>query len=64
MGRFMGYGDIVPVTKSGYGLVRDVEYQSESTVAEMTDVPDPDRVADLIMNRVEETASRQGAAVQ
>lgn len=51
VGRLAGYGDIVPVTKSGYGLVRGTE-RGENMVAEMADVPNPDKVADLIMSRL------------
>jgi len=51
VGRLARYGDIVPVTKSGYGLVRGTE-PGENTVAEMADVPNPDKVADLIMSRL------------
>ena len=51
MGRLAGYGDVVPVTKSGYGLVRGTEH-GENIVAEMADVPNPDKVADLIMSRI------------
>jgi uncharacterized membrane protein YdbT with pleckstrin-like domain len=51
VGRLARYGDIVPVTKSGYGLVRGTE-PGENIVAEMTDVPNPDKVADLIMSRL------------
>ena len=50
-GRLARYGDIVPVTKSGYGLVRGTE-NGENIVAEMADVPNPDKVADLIMSRL------------
>jgi uncharacterized membrane protein YdbT with pleckstrin-like domain len=49
-GRLAGYGNIVPITKSGYGLVRGME-QTENLVAEMTNVPDPDKVANLILSR-------------
>ncbi len=51
VGRLARYGDIVPVTKSGYGLVRGTE-PGENIVAEMADVPNPDKVADLIMSRL------------
>ena len=51
MGRLAGYGDVVPVTKSGYGLVRWTQ-AGENIVAEMRDVPKPDKVADLIMLRL------------
>ena len=51
VGRLARYGDIVPVTKSGYGLVRGTEH-GENVVAEMADVPNPDKVADLIMSRL------------
>jgi uncharacterized membrane protein YdbT with pleckstrin-like domain len=51
VGRLANYGDIVPVTKSGYGLVRGTE-RGENIVAEMADVPSPDEVADLIMSRL------------
>jgi uncharacterized membrane protein YdbT with pleckstrin-like domain len=49
-GRLAGYGNIAPITKSGYGLVRGME-QTENLVAEMTNVPDPDKVANLILSR-------------
>ncbi len=51
VGRLAKYGDVVPVTKSGYGLVRGTE-PGENIVAEMSDVPNPDKVADLIMSRL------------
>lgn len=51
IGRIAGYGNIAPVTKSGYGLVRGMD-RSENMVAEMTNVPKPDRVAELILSRV------------
>lgn len=51
VGRLARYGDIVPVTKSGYGLVRGTE-PGENIVAEMANVPNPDKVADLIMSKL------------
>ena len=51
VGRLAGYGNIVPITKSGYGLVRGME-RTENIVAEMTNVPNPDKVANLIMSKV------------
>jgi membrane protein YdbS with pleckstrin-like domain len=48
--RLAGYGNIAPITKSGYGLVRGME-PTENVVAEMTNVPNPDKVANLIMSR-------------
>ncbi len=51
VGRLARYGDLVPVTKSGYGLVRGTEH-GENIVAEMTNVPNPDKVADLIMSKL------------
>jgi len=50
IGRLAGYGNIAPVTKSGYGLVRGSD-PAENKVAEMTYVPKPDKVADLIISR-------------
>jgi membrane protein YdbS with pleckstrin-like domain len=50
VGRLVGYGNIVPISKSGYGLVRGME-RTENIVAEMTNVPNPDKVASLIMSR-------------
>jgi len=50
-GRIAGYGNIAPVTKSGYGLVRGMD-RAENMVAEMTNVPKPDKVAELILSRV------------
>jgi membrane protein YdbS with pleckstrin-like domain len=51
VGRLAGYGNIAPVTKSGYGLVRGID-RSENVVQEMINVPKPDKVADEIMRRV------------
>ena len=53
-GRLAGYGKIVPITKSGYGLVRGMD-RSENIVAEMTNVPHPDKVANLILSRTSHT---------
>lgn len=50
VGRLAGYGNIVPISKSGYGLVRGME-RTENVVAEMTNVPNPDKVASLIISR-------------
>jgi uncharacterized membrane protein YdbT with pleckstrin-like domain len=50
IGRLAGYGNIAPVTKSGYGLVRGSD-PAENKVAEMTYVPKPDKVAELIISR-------------
>jgi uncharacterized membrane protein YdbT with pleckstrin-like domain len=55
VGRILRYGDIAPVTTSGYGLVRGMD-RSENMVAEMANVPNPDRVADLILSRVSASA--------
>ena len=49
-GRLARYGNIVPITKSGYGLVRGMD-KSENKVAEMTNVPNPDKVANVILAR-------------
>ena len=49
-GRLARYGNIVPISKSGYGLVHGVD-PTENFVAEMINVPDPDKVANLIMSR-------------
>ena len=51
IGRLAGYGNIAPVTKSGYGLVHGMD-QAENVVQEMINVPKPDKVADLIMSKV------------
>ena len=51
IGRLAGYGNIAPVTKSGYGLVHGME-RAENVVQEMINVPKPDKVADLIMSKV------------
>jgi membrane protein YdbS with pleckstrin-like domain len=50
IGRLAGYGNIAPVTKSGYGLVRGMD-RAENVVQEMINVPKPDKVADLIMSK-------------
>lgn len=55
VGRLAGYGNIVPITKSGYGLVRGMD-PTENIVSEMTNVPNPDKVANLIMSRASPTA--------
>ena len=51
VGRLARYGNVAPVTKSGYGLVRGTQ-PGENLNAEMVDVPNPDKVADLIMSRL------------
>ncbi|MGA2784088.1 MAG: PH domain-containing protein [Candidatus Bathyarchaeia archaeon] len=51
VGRLARYGDLVPVSKSGYGLVRGTQ-PGENLNAEMVDVPNPDKIADLIMSRL------------
>ena len=51
VGRLARYGNVVPVSKSGYGLVRGTQ-AGENLNAEMVDVPNPDKVADLIMSRL------------
>ena len=58
IGRLMGYGNIAPVTKSGYGLVRGRD-RAEDVVQEMINVPKPDKVADLIMSKVSATTGEQ-----
>ena len=58
MGRLAGYGNIVPVTKSGYGLVRGMD-RAENLVAEMAYVPRPDKVAEIIMSRLSTTPKMQ-----
>ncbi len=61
IGRLAGYGNIAPVTKSGYGLVRGMD-RTENMVAEMTNVPKPDKVAELIMSRVSAVARLPASA--
>jgi len=58
IGRLAGYGNIVPVTKSGYGLVRGQD-RAENVVQEMVNVPKPDKVADLIMSRASGTPEKK-----
>lgn len=61
VGRLAGYGNIAPVTKSGYGLVKGME-RGENVVQEMVNVPKPDKVADLIMSKTSTpTEPRSGA---
>ena len=55
VGRLAGFGNIIPITKSGYGLVHGVD-PTENIVAEMTNVPQPDKVANLIMSRASQVA--------
>lgn len=56
VGRLAGYGNVVPVTKSGYGLVSGVQ-PGENIVAHLIDVPKPGQVADLIMSRLHASTS-------
>jgi uncharacterized membrane protein YdbT with pleckstrin-like domain len=58
VGRIVGYGNIAPVTKSGYGLVKGTE-KGENVVQEMLNVPKPDKVVDLIMSRSSKTTEAQ-----
>jgi len=50
MGRVAGFGNVVPISKSGYGLVRGAD-PTENMVAEMKGVSNPDKVANLIISR-------------
>jgi uncharacterized membrane protein YdbT with pleckstrin-like domain len=50
VGRLAGFGNIVPITKSGYGVVHGMDH-TENIVAEMSNAPHPDKVANLIMSR-------------
>jgi len=50
VGRLAGFGNVAPISKSGYGLVHGVD-ATENIVSEMTNVPNPDKVANLIMSR-------------
>ena len=50
VGRLAGFGNVVPISKSGYGLVHGVN-PTENFVAEMRNVPNPDKVASIIMSR-------------
>jgi uncharacterized membrane protein YdbT with pleckstrin-like domain len=50
VGRIAGYGNVAPVTKSGYGLVRGMD-RAENITAEMTNVPNPDKVASIVLTR-------------
>ncbi len=51
LGRLGGFGDVVPITKSGFGLAAQERYKGEVYVTEMTDVPNPNDVAETIMDR-------------
>jgi len=51
IGRLVGYGDVIPVTKSGFGLMKDERYSGEAYVTQMTDVPNPNNIAQAIMDR-------------
>jgi len=53
IGRLAGFGNIIPITKSGFGLVHGAD-PTEKFVAEMKNVPHPDEVANLIMSRASE----------
>jgi len=53
IGRLAGFGDIIPITKSGFGLLPGAD-PTEKLVAEMKNVPHPDEVAKHIMSRASE----------
>jgi len=53
IGRLAGFGNIIPITKSGFGLIHGAD-PTEKLVAEMKNVPHPDEVANLIMSRASE----------
>ena len=61
IGRLAGYGNIAPITKSGYGVMR-VRDRAESVVQEMINVPNPNKVADLIMTKVSTTTGARSDA--
>jgi len=60
VGRLAKYGNIVPITKSGYGLVRGME-RTENIVAEMANVPNPNEVANLILSRTKRKPEKSDA---
>ena len=53
IGRLAGFGNIIQLTKSGFGLIHGAD-PTEKLVAEMKNVPHPDEVANLIMSRASE----------
>lgn len=55
IGRLARYGNVAPVTKSGYGLVRGMD-RAENITAEMSNVPNPDQVANIILTRASATS--------
>jgi uncharacterized membrane protein YdbT with pleckstrin-like domain len=60
VGRIFNYGDIVPITKSGFGLTAEERYAPEAYVTEMTDTPNPKEVADLISSRISSRTTARG----
>lgn len=56
-GRIFNYGDIVPITKSGFGLATDERYSGETYVTELTNAPNPSEVARWISDRISPAGS-------
>jgi uncharacterized membrane protein YdbT with pleckstrin-like domain len=55
LGRLFNYGDVIPITRSGFGLMTDPRGRgvtSYTSVAEMTDTPNPFSLAHQIRERM------------
>jgi uncharacterized membrane protein YdbT with pleckstrin-like domain len=57
LGRIFRYGDIIPVSISGFGIIGQERYAAERRLDQLDSVSNPYHVAQLIMDQVEEHAA-------
>lgn len=51
LGRIFGYGDVIPVSISGFGVIAQERYAAERRLDQLDSVKDPYWVAQFIMER-------------
>jgi uncharacterized membrane protein YdbT with pleckstrin-like domain len=57
LGRIFRYGDIIPVSISGFGIIGQERYAAERRLDQLDSVSNPYHVAQLIMEQVEAHAA-------
>jgi len=57
LGRIFSYGDIIPVSISGFGIIGEERYAAERRLDQLNSVSKPYHVAQLIMEQVEARAA-------
>lgn len=54
LGRVFNYGDVIPISISGFGLISQERFGSQRSLEELDSVPRPHRVKATIMRRLQE----------